>query len=180
MSNLLRIFLLMMIGILMVTSFGCSAFSEQARKEHAAKRKAYWEKDKTCSDAFNKQHGVLLTAQPSDPLTTALVFVSTFPLATTTCVTYAIADNDVDTYNYVVFNYDNLTGQMAQGGGDHMDAISSLMECPEGTRSHFAQTAQARFPELQSGTRPYALALFRNLKHLIATDPILARQCRNA
>ncbi|MGH7829327.1 MAG: DUF3015 domain-containing protein [Candidatus Binatia bacterium] len=81
-------------------------------------------------------------------------------------------------YKVTVFaaaNYDNLSQEMAQGGGEHLASLAALMGVPEEHRSAFFALAQAQYASLiQSGDRS-PIAMVETLQSGMATHPTLSK-----
>jgi hypothetical protein len=74
---------------------------------------------------------------------------------------------------FAAVNYDNLSQEMAQGGGEHLTSLAELMGISEEQRSEFFALAQARFASLiQSGDATPA-AMIKTLQSGMAMHPAL-------
>lgn len=74
---------------------------------------------------------------------------------------------------FAAANYENLSQEMAQGGGEHLASLAELMGIPEEHRSEFFALAQAQYASLiQSGDTTPA-AMLKTLHSGMATHPIL-------
>jgi Protein of unknown function (DUF3015) len=74
---------------------------------------------------------------------------------------------------FAAVNYDNLSQEMAQGGGEHLTSLAELMGISEEQRSDFFALAQARFASLiQSGDATPA-AMIKTLQSGMAMYPAL-------
>jgi hypothetical protein len=80
---------------------------------------------------------------------------------------------------FAAANYENLSQQMAQGGGEHLASLAELMGIPEGHRSEFFALAQAQYASLiQSGDTTPA-AMLEILHSGLATHPTFAELTLN-
>ena len=55
---------------------------------------------------------------------------------------------------FVLYNYDNVLADIAEGGGEYMVAVMELLEIPHEKRGHFIQTLQERMPKLMENRSP--------------------------
>lgn len=80
---------------------------------------------------------------------------------------------------FAAANYENLSKEMAQGGGEHLASLAELMGIPEEYRSEFFALAQVQYASLiQSGdTTPDAM--LKTLQSGMATQPHLAKLTLN-
>jgi DUF3015 family protein len=76
---------------------------------------------------------------------------------------------------FAAANYENLSQEMAQGGGEHLASLAELMGIPENHRSEFFGLAQGQYTTLiQSGdTTPEGM--IKTLQSAISTRPGLAK-----
>ena len=67
-------------------------------------------------------------------------------------------------------NLDRLARDMAQGGGETLDAFASLLGIRTEDRPAFFRLTQARFAELYAGDSVAAGAMLDSLEHAMASD----------
>jgi hypothetical protein len=80
---------------------------------------------------------------------------------------------------FAAANYDNLSKEMAQGGGEHLASLAELMGIPEEHRSEFFALAQVQYANLiQSGDTTPA-GMLNTLQSGMATHPALAKVTLN-
>jgi hypothetical protein len=75
---------------------------------------------------------------------------------------------------FAAANYENLSQEMAQGGGEHLASLAELMGIPENHRPDFFTLAQMRYATLiQSGDTTPA-GMIKTLQSAISVHPHLA------
>jgi hypothetical protein len=74
------------------------------------------------------------------------------------CTSSGVVKNDKQTEVYASVNYQRLSREIAQGGGEYLDGLAELMgrTTPE-QKAEFAKKAQARSAELLASTDSNAL-----------------------
>ncbi len=126
---------------------------------------------------FEGQSGVLMNILAQ----TTNGFYSTNNFAITTGTSECDASdsvmNEMMQEQFVSVNYDNLSGEMAQGHGQYVTAMADLMGCPAATRETFARMSQEKYPELFSAPEMDAKRWIVGLKAAMAQDPALANSC---
>ena len=78
---------------------------------------------------------------------------------------------------FVSVNYENLSGEMAQGQGQYVNAMADLMGCPAATQGTFARMSQEKYTELFSAPEMDAKRWIAGLKAAMAQDATLASAC---
>jgi hypothetical protein len=72
---------------------------------------------------------------------------------------------------FAAANYDSLSQEMAQGGGEHLASLAELMGIPQEQRAEFFTLAQVQYPSLiQSGDRTPD-GMIKTLHSAMATHP---------
>ena len=72
---------------------------------------------------------------------------------------------------FAAANYDSLSQEMAQGGGEHLASLAELMGIPQEQRAEFFTLAQVQYPSLiQSGDRTPD-GMVKTLHSAMATHP---------
>ncbi len=85
--------------------------------------------------------------------------------------------NEMVQEHFVAMNYDNLSGEMAQGHGQYVTAMADLMGCPAATQGTFARMSQEKYGELFSAPEMDAKRWIVGLKAVMAQDATLASAC---
>ncbi len=85
--------------------------------------------------------------------------------------------NEMVQEHFVAMNYENLSGEMAQGQGQYVSAMADLMGCPAATQEAFARMSQEKYPELFSAPEMDAKRWIVGLKAAMAQDATLASAC---
>jgi hypothetical protein len=76
---------------------------------------------------------------------------------------------------FTAANYDSLSQEMAQGGGEHLASLAELLGVPAENRASFFAVAQSQYPKLvQSGDRTPA-AMIAVLQTGMEADPTLVK-----
>ena len=78
---------------------------------------------------------------------------------------------------FVAVNIDNLSEQIAQGGGPHLQSLSALLGCPASDYPALAGMARRDFARLFPSAKIEPEALLARLKDDISHDPRLSDSC---
>jgi len=89
-----------------------------------------------------------------------------------------VVSNDFERVNFVAANLDNLSQEMAQGGGIHMRTLASLYAIAPADRAQFFDLTQRRMPQLLDSSKQGAQALLASLDTVMGADPVLAKYAR--
>lgn len=89
-----------------------------------------------------------------------------------------VVSNDFERVNFVAANLDNLSQEMAQGGGIHMRTLASLYAIAPADRAQFFDLTQRRMPQLLDSSKQGAQALLASLDTAMGADPVLAKYAR--
>ena len=82
--------------------------------------------------------------------------------------------NDKKVEAYAEVNFERLTKEMAQGGGEYLSGLSALMGCKdEAQRKAFYQLAQQKYERIIPSEKTDSAALVRNLRVEMSSDPVL-------
>lgn len=76
---------------------------------------------------------------------------------------------------FALLNFENLTQEMAQGKGEHLVSLASLMGVPEDQHGVFLSMAQERYTSLMQEGENSSAALVKALNDAIAKNPVLAQ-----
>ena len=95
-------------------------------------------------------------------------------LGTSGCDADGVIKNDRASEAFVEVNFDNLSQDMAQGNGQYLHSLATLMGCGV-VYSEFAGMAQEKLPVLLEGGTSNTLLL--GIKREIAADPKLSVGC---
>jgi hypothetical protein len=76
---------------------------------------------------------------------------------------------------FALLNFENLTQEMAQGGGEHLASLATLMGVPAEQQPAFFAMTQERYTVLVSGGETSSVALVKSLNDAIAKHPLLAQ-----
>lgn len=76
---------------------------------------------------------------------------------------------------FAAMNFDNLTQEMAQGNGEHLASLATLMGVPADRHAQFFTLTQARYTSLMEAGDTSPVAMIKALNEAIANTPILAQ-----
>jgi hypothetical protein len=76
---------------------------------------------------------------------------------------------------FALLNFENLTQEMAQGGGEHLASLATLMEVPAEQHPVFFAMTQERYLALVQAGETSSVALVKSLNDAIAKHPVLAQ-----
>jgi hypothetical protein len=72
-------------------------------------------------------------------------------------------------------NFDNLSQEMAQGQGEHLASLATLMGIPEEHHGQFFAMAQEKYASLVQGGDTSPVAVIKALNDSIANQPLMAQ-----
>jgi len=72
-------------------------------------------------------------------------------------------------------NFENLSQEMAQGQGEHLTSLATLMGVPAEQQSAFFAMTQERYTSLVKAGEASPVAMVKALNDAIATHPVLAQ-----
>ncbi|MDH5194909.1 MAG: DUF3015 domain-containing protein [Nitrospira sp.] len=76
---------------------------------------------------------------------------------------------------FASLNFDALTAEMAQGQGEHLASLATLMGVPAERQGEFFAMAQERYTSLVQAGEASPVALVKSLNDAIAGHPVLAQ-----
>ncbi len=76
---------------------------------------------------------------------------------------------------FAQLNLENLTQEMAQGGGEHLGSMATLMGVPVEHQAEFFALTQERYTSLVNAGEASPVAMVKALNAAIATHPVLAQ-----
>jgi hypothetical protein len=88
---------------------------------------------------------------------------------------YAKADAEQEMY--VSSNQDAISQEMAQGSGEHLTALSTLMGCEKGSSDQFATAMKRNYRTIASEKNPEDM--ISSMKGVISSDPALKKACNS-
>jgi len=94
------------------------------------------------------------------------------------CDPDTVVSNEFQRQLFVASNVDNLSRDMAQGGGDHLDALASLLDIPAQDRAGFFAMTQANLPRILAAAQQGTPEMLAVLDGAMAADPVLAKYLR--
>ena len=75
---------------------------------------------------------------------------------------------------FAAANYENLSQEMARGGGEHLASLAELMGVPENQRSDFFGLAQVQYATLIQSGDETPEAMIKTLQSAMSTHPRFA------
>lgn len=94
------------------------------------------------------------------------------------CNPTSVVSNDFERVNFVAANLDNLSQEMAQGGGIHVRTLASLYAIEPSDRAQFYDLTQRKMSQLLDSSKDGAQALLASLDSAMGADPVLAKYTR--
>ncbi|MBK9308658.1 MAG: DUF3015 domain-containing protein [Nitrospira sp.] len=76
---------------------------------------------------------------------------------------------------FASLNFDALTAEMAQGQGEHLTSLATLMGVPAERHAEFFAMTQERYTSLVQAGETSPVALVKSLNDAIAGHPVLAQ-----
>lgn len=76
---------------------------------------------------------------------------------------------------FAAINFDNLSQEMAQGRGEHLSSLATLMGVPAEKQADFFAMAQERYTALVQSGEANSVALIKALNEAMASHPVLAQ-----
>ena len=127
---------------------------------------------------FKKSKGIL---QQSVAISTNILISPIYFLAITTgtsdCTNDGIIKREHEQSEFVAWNLENLSRDMARGQGSHLAALAGLMGCRPAVYPDFTRLAKANYARLFPVQERRADALLVELKREMASDPVLSAGC---
>jgi len=94
------------------------------------------------------------------------------------CDPDTVVSNEYQRKLFVASNMDNLSQDMAQGRGDHLDALASLLYISEQDKAGFFSLTQAQLPILMDAANKGVPEMLSALDNAMLADPALAKYVR--
>lgn len=100
----------------------------------------------------------------------------TFGMSTGTsgCSQDGIVSREHETAVYAQATIENLIQEMAQGGGEHVASLATLIGVPADLQPVFFQLTQQQYATLFPSDKTDALEMLAALKAVLAADPVFA------
>ena len=90
------------------------------------------------------------------------------------CTSEGVVKNDKQLEVYAAVNFQRLSREMAQGGGEYLSGLSALMGCKtDAKKKAFTKLAQAKYEKIFSAPTTDSTAMLANLKAEMAQDATL-------
>ncbi|MDP1757591.1 MAG: DUF3015 domain-containing protein [Pseudohongiella sp.] len=80
---------------------------------------------------------------------------------------------------FAALNFENLAQDMAQGQGEHLTSLATLMGIPAAQQPAFFAMTQEKYASLMSAGETSPVALVKALNDAVATHPMLAKVSAN-
>ena len=75
---------------------------------------------------------------------------------------------------FAQLNFENLSQEMAQGQGEHLASLATLMGVPAEHQAEFFAMTQERYTTLVKAGEASPVAMIKALNDAVATHPVLA------
>ncbi len=82
---------------------------------------------------------------------------------------------DQKTTMFALMNFDSLTQEMAQGKGEHLASLATLMGIPDERHPVFFSLTQERYTSLVQAGETSSAALVKALNDAVSQNPVLAQ-----
>ncbi|MBP8117262.1 MAG: DUF3015 domain-containing protein, partial [Nitrospira sp.] len=76
---------------------------------------------------------------------------------------------------FAAMNFDNLSQEMAQGQGEHLASLATLMGIPAEQHAAFFALTQERYTALVQAGETSSVALVKTLNDAVSKSPVLAQ-----
>jgi len=76
---------------------------------------------------------------------------------------------------FATLTFDNLSQEMAQGHGEHLTSLATLMGVPAEHQGEFFTLAQDRYTSLMQAGETSPVAMIKALNEAMAGHPVLAK-----
>lgn len=93
------------------------------------------------------------------------------------CSPHSFAKKDQSGVTYAMTNFDPLTLEMAQGGGEFLDGFARSMGCGDAVTGAFGRMTQQKYRAIVRDGKVTPVEMFQNVKDQIRKDPVLASSC---
>ena len=109
--------------------------------------------------------------------TTNVTFSNTFGISSGTsgCTNDGQIMAEQKTTLFAELNFENLSQEMAQGQGEHLASLATLMGVPDEHQAEFFAMTQERYASLAKTGEVSPVAMVKAINSAIATHPVLAQ-----
>ncbi len=109
--------------------------------------------------------------------TTNVTFSNTFGISSGTsgCTNDGKIMVEKKTTLFAELNFENLSQEMAQGQGEHLASLATLMGVPDEHQAEFFAMTQERYTSLAKTGEVSPVAMVKAINSAIATHPVLAQ-----
>jgi len=83
--------------------------------------------------------------------------------------------SEYKTSMFAQINFENLTQEIAQGQGEHLASLATLMGIPEDHQAEFFAMTQERYTALVSAGETSPVAMVKALNDVVSGHPVLAK-----
>jgi Protein of unknown function (DUF3015). len=107
--------------------------------------------------------------------------MNTFGISTGTsgCTNDGTVMSSEKTNVFVALNFENLTQEMAQGQGEHLSSLATLMGVPAEHHAAFFAIAQEHYTAFVDSGETTPVAVVKALNEAVAAHPVLAKVSMN-
>ena len=96
---------------------------------------------------------------------------------TSGCDTDQVVKSDKEQEVFVAVNLETISEEMAQGNGEHLNALATLMGCSTSVHGEFAGLTQEKYNVLFAGAETSTPELLSGLKREMIAHPALSAAC---
>ncbi|MGH7260078.1 MAG: DUF3015 family protein [Nitrospiraceae bacterium] len=109
--------------------------------------------------------------------TTNVVFSQTFAITTGTwgCTNNGKFVSIEHATLFANLNFDNLSQEMAQGGGEHLASLAVILGVPAEQQPEFFALTQEKYPSLMRAGEESPAAMIKTLDDAMAAHPVLVK-----
>jgi hypothetical protein len=86
--------------------------------------------------------------------------------------------NEAEQEMYVSSNLDSISQEAAQGSGEHLNALATLIGCDKAAAPQFSAALQKNFRTISS--EKSSESLLHTVKTTVSADPVLNKACNNS
>jgi len=72
-------------------------------------------------------------------------------------------------------NFDNLSQEMAQGGGEHLASLATILDVPAEQQAEFFALTQEKYPLLMQAGKESPAVMIKTLDDAMVAHPVLAK-----
>lgn len=98
---------------------------------------------------------------------------------TSGCAKHSIVQNEKKAIHYTESNLGQLMIEVANGDGEHLRGLASVMGCSEESFADFSKATQGHYADIFPDSNVSAKDVLRQVRQVINAGPSLASQCQS-